>query len=73
VTQSDVYDWLLERKVREPACLMLGKRCVVGRWIDTMELLGTGYVCRIGRVGIQVLGEGATWKAAHKAAKARLV
>ena len=72
MTQAEIYDWLLENKIIEPACVMLGTRCVVGRWVDTMEKLDNGNICRVGRVAIQVLGEGDTWEAAHEAAKARL-
>lgn len=72
MTQAEIYDWLLEHKVLEPACVMLGTRCVVGRWVDAMEALKNGNICRVGRVAIQVLGEGETWEAAHEAAKARL-
>ena len=72
MTQAEIYDYLLAAGVLEPACVQLGTRCVVGRWVDTMEKLDNGNICRVGRVAIQVLGEGDTWEAAHEAAKARL-
>jgi hypothetical protein len=77
MTQAEIYDWLLTHGVLEPACVMLGTRCVVGRWIDASEHTGSagngaGYICRVGRVAIHVLGEGDTWDEAHAAAKARL-
>lgn len=72
MTQAELYDWLLTKGVREPACVMLGTRCVAGRWEDVSSVLGNGAICRVGRVGISVLGEGDTWDAAFAAAKAKL-
>ncbi len=72
LTQTDLYDWLLSIGVREPAVIMLGDRCVCGRWEQIGEQLPSGYMMRSGRVAVQVLGEGATWEAAQAAAKARL-
>lgn len=74
MTQTDLYDWLLRMGVREPAVIMLGGRCVCGRWetIGETTLPSGGYVLRTGRVGINVLGEGETWDAAHVAAMRKL-
>lgn len=72
MTRTEVYDCLLEAGVLEPACLTLGARCIIGRWIDASEKLENGYICRVGRVAIQVLSEADTWEAAYEAAKARL-
>lgn len=48
------------------------QRFIVGRWETVSEELPNGHICRVGRVGIHVLGEGSTWDAACEAAKARL-
>ncbi len=67
-----IYDWLLSLGIREPAVLMLGSICVIGRWLDVSTHLDNDYVCRAGRLGIHVLGEGATWEIAREAARLRL-
>ncbi len=71
--QEQLYDWLLSVGILEPACVVLGTRHVLGRWIDMSEHAGSagngaGYVCRVGRVAIHVLGEGDTWPDAKLAA-----
>ncbi len=37
MTQADLYDFLLAAGILEPACVMFGTRCVVGRWADVSE------------------------------------
>lgn len=73
MTQSEVYDALLALGVREPAVIMLGDRCVCGRWESIGEELPNGYMMRTGRVAVQVIGEGASWSEAYSAACTRLV
>ncbi len=72
MTQADLYDWLLTQGVQEPAVIMMGERCVCGRWEQIGEQLPSGYMMRSGRVAVQVLGEGATWDDARMAAGIRL-
>ncbi len=72
MTQTEIYDWLLERGIREPAVFVLGSRHVVGRWESMSSLLGNGYVCRAGRVAIVVLGWGEDWPDAFAQARACL-
>lgn len=72
MTQAEVYDWLITQGIKEPACVMLGTRCVAGRWQDMSEQLGNGAICRIGRIGIHVLGEGDSWAEAHAMVASRL-
>jgi hypothetical protein len=81
---EDLYDWLLENGVREPAVLHLGEQWFVGRWESVGEaLVPSGvpakpgerpklFVTRAGRLAVQVIGEGATLEEAFEAAKARL-
>jgi len=73
MTPEEIYEWLLERGVKEPAVLTLGSRHVIGRWEGVGEVLANGFVCRAGNVAIMVLGEGESWTAALNAARVRLV
>lgn len=72
MTQDSLYDWLLKMGVREPAVLRLGERCIAGRWEVLSEQLPNGHICRTGRVGVHVIGEGDTWNSAHAMAEKRL-
>lgn len=72
MNQAEIYDWLIASGIREPAVMKLGARCIAGRWEDVSEQLPNGHICRVGRVGVHVLGEGDTWDAAHEAAALHL-
>lgn len=72
VTPTEIYDWLLKIGIKDPACVALGARCVVGRWENVSNYLPNGYVCRGGNLAIVVLGEADNWLDAHAAAKMRL-
>ena len=72
MTQAEIYDYLVKNNIAEPAVLQMGDRFFVGRWESIGEQLPNGYILRVGRVALHVLGEGATWDEAHEAAKARL-
>ncbi len=73
MSQSDLYDWLLTHGVKEPAVVMMGDRCVCGRWEQIGEELPNGYMIRSGRLAVQVLGEGKSWAEAREMARQRLV
>jgi hypothetical protein len=85
VDKVQIYDWLLEKGVGEPAVLKLGDRCVIGRWVSTGLLVGStnkvvstkedGYGRRIVSAGpkaIEVIVEASTWDDAWKLVVERL-
>lgn len=63
-----IYDHL-GKKVKSPAVLSLGERCVAGRWIPLGEVakgVGPDLIVRSKSMGIEVLAEGSSW---HEVAK----
>ena len=45
------------------------RRCVIGCWVPLGKLSESGLILRTERQGFLVLGEGATWAAAFRAAE----
>lgn len=73
MTPEEIYDALhAKHAVKDPACVKLGDRCIVGRWEEISEELPNGHICRAGKVAIIVLGEASTWDEANALALARL-
>ena len=68
MTPDQIYDWLLTQGVKEPACIKLGDRHIVGRWEPIGEEIA-GYVCASDKQAILVMGWGDTWPNAHEEAK----
>lgn len=60
MTKEQAYDYLLMRKVIEPAVVPLIGQFVVGRWESVSETLPDTRICRVGKVGIVVMGRGDT-------------
>ncbi len=72
-TPEEIYDWLSTvHRVKDPACLQLGDRCIVGRWENVSNWLPNGFICRSGNLAIVTFGEALTWVDAHALAKAYL-
>lgn len=71
VTPEEIYDKLLAGGIKDPVCLRLGDRYVIGQWEKTREEIG-GYICHSRAKAILVLGEGDNWIYAYAQAQARL-
>jgi hypothetical protein len=67
-----IYEWLLSLSpmVPEPAVVRMGARCVIGRWVSLAEIRQTHekLILQSPRMGVEVLGWGATWEEAHQSA-----
>ncbi len=72
MTAGQIYDWLIERGVKDPAVMVLGSRHIIGRWERVGEIAEGGGILHAGNVAIVVLGEADAWKRALEQAKVRL-
>lgn len=79
-----IYDWLLEQGIEEPAVLQLGDKCILGRWVSTAHTApskakadsrkANGYgrtMVLSGPKAIEVLAEASSWEEAIEALKRR--